>query len=80
MGTGSFLQIRWFYAHFHSDSAVNNLFAIQVIQEMQVRLLDGEEPLEEGIATYSNIPSGKIPWIEEPGVLWSMGSQKDGHD
>ena len=47
---------------------------------MQVRLLDGEEPLEEGIATYSNIPAGKVPWTEEPGVLWSMGSQKDGHD
>ena len=32
--------------------------------------------LEEGMATYSSILAWEIPWIEEPGWLQSMGSQK----
>ena len=80
MGLGSFIQIRWCYANFHRNSGVNTLFAIQEKQERQVRFLAGKEPLEEGIATYSNILAGKIPWTEEPSVLWSMESQKDVHD
>ena len=34
-----------------------------------------EDALEEGMATYSSIPAGIIPWAEEPGGLQSMGSQ-----
>ena len=47
---------------------------------MQVRSLGGEDPLEEGMATHSSILAWKIPWAEEPGRLWSMGSQRIGHD
>ena len=46
------------------------------MQEMQVQLLDWEDPLEKEIATHSSILAGKIPWIEEHGGLWSMGFQK----
>ena len=28
------------------------------------------------MATYSSILAWRIPWTEEPGGLWSMGSQK----
>ena len=31
--------------------------------------------LEKKMTTHSSFPSGKIPWIEEPGGLQSMGSQ-----
>ena len=37
-------------------------------------------PLEEEMTTHSRILSEKIPWIEEPGGLQSMGSQRVGHD
>ena len=37
-------------------------------------------PLEEGIATDSNILAWRIPWAEEPGGLESVGSQRIGHD
>ena len=47
---------------------------------MQVRSFGGEGPLEEGMATHSSILAWKIPWTEEPGGLWSMGSQRVGHD
>ena len=37
-------------------------------------------PLEEGMATHSSIPAWRIPWTEEPGGLWSVGSQRVKHD
>ena len=39
-----------------------------------------EDPLEKGMATYSNILAWRIPWTEEPGRLQSMGSQKIKHN
>ena len=40
----------------------------------------GEDPLEKAMATHSSILAWKIPCIEEPGRLQSMGSQRVGHD
>ena len=37
------------------------------MQEIRVRYLGGEDPLEEEMATNSSILSWKIPWTEEPG-------------
>ena len=37
--------------------------------------LVGEDPLEEGLDTHSSILAWRIPWTEEPGGLYSMGSQ-----
>ena len=45
-----------------------------------VQSLGWEDPLEEGIATHSNILAWRIPWTEESGGLQSMGSQRVGHD
>ena len=42
---------------------------------MLVRSLGWEDPLEEGMATYSSIPTWRIPWTEKPGGLQSLGSQ-----
>ena len=47
---------------------------------MRVQSLGGEESLEEGMATHSNILVWRIPWTQEPGRLQSMGSQGVGHD
>ena len=65
---------------FPSRSAVKNLFAMPEIQETQVQSLDQEDPLEEEIVIHTSILGKKIPWIEEPGGLQSMGSQRVGHD
>ena len=45
-----------------------------------VRSLSWEHPLEEGMATHSNILAWRIPWTEEPGGLHSTGSQRVRHD
>ena len=36
--------------------------------------------LEKEIATLSNTPAWKLPWVEEPGRLQSMGSQRVVHE
>ena len=41
--------------------------------------LGQEDPLEKVTATHSSILAWRIPWIEEPGGLQSMGSQRVGH-
>ena len=61
-------------------SVVKNLPAVQEPQEMWVRSLGQEDPLEEGMATHSSILAWRIPWTEEPGGLQSIGSQRVGHD
>ena len=47
------------------------------MQEIQVRSLGQEDPLEKEIATHSSILAREIPWTEEAGGLQSMGSQSD---
>ena len=45
---------------------------------MQVRSLGREDPLEEGMATHSNILAWRIPWTEEPSRLEAIALQKVG--
>ena len=44
------------------------------MQEMRVP--DWEDSLEKEVAAHSSILACRIPWIEEPGGLQSMGSQE----
>ena len=48
--------------------------------ETHVRSLGWEDPLEKEMATHSGTLAWKIPWMEEPGRLQSMGSQRVGHN
>ena len=43
-------------------------------------ILGWEDTLEKEIATHSSTLAWKIPWMEEPGRLQSMGSQRVRHD
>ena len=51
---------------------------MQETQEMRVRALGQEDPLEEGMATHSSILAWRISWAEEPGRLQSKESQSFG--
>ena len=53
---------------------------MQETQEMQVRSLGQEDPLEEEMAIHSSILTWEIPWREESGGLQSMGSQRVRHN
>ena len=59
---------------------VKNLPEMQEMQETQIQFLGLEAPLEEEMATHSNILIWKIPRTEEPGRLQYMGSQRVSYD
>ena len=46
------------------------------MQEIQVRSLGQEDPLEEEMATHSSILAWSIPTDREPGGLQSVGSKE----
>ena len=48
--------------------------------ETRVQFLRWEDLLEKEMATHSSILAWKIPRMEEPGSLQSMGSQRIRHD
>ena len=45
------------------------------MRETQVCSLGREDPLEKEMVTHSSILAWKIPWMEKPGRIQSMGSQ-----
>ena len=50
------------------------------MQETGVVSLVWEDRLEEEMTTHSSILAWRTPWIEEPGGLPSIGSQRLQHD
>ena len=69
----------------HSESQWASLVAQEVknlpaVLETRVLSLGQEDPLEEGMATCSSVLAWGIPWTDEPGGLWSMGSQRVRHN
>ena len=49
---------------------------LSTMRETWVRSLGGEDLLEKEMATHSSILAWKIPWMEEPGTLQSMGRKE----
>ena len=50
------------------------------MRETWVQSLGQEDSLEKEMATHSSTLAWKIPWMEKPGRLQSMGLQTTGHD
>ena len=53
---------------------------LPAMQEIWVRSLGREDPLEKEMTTPSSILAWRIPCIEETGGIQSMGSQRIRHD
>ena len=51
-----------------------------IMWETRVPSLGREDPLEKAMAPHSSTLAWKIPWMEEPGRLQSMASQRVGQD
>ena len=49
---------------------------LPALWETWVRSLVREDPLEKEMATHSGTLAWKIPWMEKPRRLQSMGSQR----
>ena len=54
--------------------------SLPAVRETRVQSLGREYLLEKEIATHSGILAWKVPWMEEPGGLQSMGSQRVRYD
>ena len=59
--------------------------AVYGVAESRIRLSDftftfNFHALEKEMATHSSTLAWKIPWMEEPGRLQSMGPRRVGHD
>ena len=52
---------------------------VKSLLAVRVRSLGWEDPLEKETATHSSILTCKIPWMEEPGRVQSMGSKRVRH-
>ena len=53
-----------------------NINIYERVKNTWVQALGQKDPLEEEMATHSNILAWRIPWTEEPGGLQSMESQE----
>ena len=53
---------------------------LPAMRETWVQSLSQEDSLEKEMATHSSTLAWKIPWVEEPGRLQSMWSQRVEHD
>ena len=63
-----------------ASMVVQTVKHLPAIQETWVQSLGQEDSLEKEMATHSSIFAWRTPWMEEPGGLQSMGSQRVGHD
>ena len=52
---------------------------LPAMQETWIQSLGQDDPLENGMATRSDI-FWRLPWTEEPGGLQSVGSHRVRHD
>ena len=66
--------------HLNNPLVAQTVKHLPTIQKTWVQSLGQEDLLEKEMATHSSILSWKISWMEEPGRLQSMESQRVGHD
>ena len=78
------LVVQWlrllFRCGFDAFLVAQTVKRLPAMWETWVRFLGLEDPLEKEMAIHSSTLAGKIPWMEEPDRLQSMGSQRVGHD
>ena len=69
-----------FTFYYWASLVVQRVKRLPAMQETWVRSLGQEDLLEKEMATHSSTLAWKIPWMEKPGRLQSMGLQRVGHD
>ena len=68
--------LRLFKGEIVASLVAQRVKCLPAVQETWVRSLGQEDPLEKEMATHSGTLAWRIPWMEEPGELQSMGSQR----
>ena len=68
------------FVHRQASLVAQQVMNLPAMQETWVRSLGQENPLKNGMAIHFSILAWRIPWTDAPGRLWSIGSQRVGHD
>ena len=69
-----------YFLRHESSLVAQTVKHLPTMWETWVQTLGQEVLLEKEMVTHSSILAWKIPWMEEPSRLQSMGSQRVGHD
>ena len=75
-------ELIWFNSLLRKCIPMQKRLVVQMVknlpamQETRFQSLGWEDPLQKGMATHSRILAWRIPWIEEPGGLQSVGLQR----
>ena len=69
-----------FYTYLWASLVAQIVKCLPTMRETWVQSLCQEDPLEEEMATHPSILAWKIPWMEEPGRLQSIGLQRVRYD
>ena len=74
--------LTWSYLNssYWTSLVAQTVNCLPAMRETWVRSLDREDPMEKNMATHSSTLAWKIPWIEEPDRLQSIGLQRFGYD
>ena len=56
------------------------IMIVKLIQNLEIKMESQINSLEKAMAPHSSTLAWKIPWMQEPGGLQSMGSLRVGHD
>ena len=75
-----FLFLKNIYVFIRDPLAAQTVKSLPTMWDTRVQFLGWEDPLEKEMATHSSILAWRIPWMEEPGGLQSIVSQRAGHD
>ena len=78
LDTGKLSKTKYIYYDLKSwpSLVAQTVKYLPAMQEIPVRSLGQEDPLEKGMATHSSILDWRIPWTKEPGGLQSLGLRK----
>ena len=64
----------------HCPKVAQTVKRLPAMWETRVQSPGREDPPEKEMAAHSSTLAWKTPWMEEPGRLQSMGSQRVRHD
>ena len=73
-------EIWWEHSSVETSLVAQTVKRLPTMRETWVQSLGWEDLLEKEMAPHSSILAWKIPWTEEPGGLYSKGSQRFGHN
>ena len=74
------MWVEWNLLYSGASLVAQTVKRLPAIWEARVQSLGWEDPLEKEMAPHSSTLAWEIPWMEEPGRLQSMGSQRVGHN